>query len=208
MLSETLSNFAVICFLAIGERIEESGAKETRSFNCGATVGVGVAEGVGLGVAEGVGLGDGVGVAEGDTAALAGEAADVPPLLIALAVNVYEVPLTRFVTTQEPEAPVIVQLLADGDEVTMKEVAVPVESAATVTFTSLLPATTVGADGATGTPEGFTATLCGDEAELPVALVATTAKVYEVPLTRLFTTQEFSDAAIVQEKFPGVDRTV
>ena len=179
MLSETLSNFAVICFLAIGERIEESGAKETRSFNCGATVGVGVGVGVGvaLGVADEVGLGDGVGVAVGITAALAGEAADVPPLLIALAVKVYEVPLTRFVTTQEPEAPVIVQVFEVGNEVTMNEVAVPVESAATVTVTCLFPATTVGADGAIGTPEGFTAALWGDEAELPVELVATTAKV-------------------------------
>jgi len=118
-----------------------------------------VAEGVGVGVGLGVGVGVGVGVAVGITAALAGEEAEIPPLLVALAVNVYEVPLTKFVTMQKPEAPVIVQVRDEGEETTVNEVAVPVESGATVTFTSLLPATTVGADGATGTPVGVTAAL-------------------------------------------------
>jgi len=181
MLSETFSNFAVICFLAIGESADESGAKATRSFNFGATVGVGVgvgvAEGVGLGVAEGVGDGDGVGATFGVTAALAGEFSEVPALLVALAIKVYATPLIRFVTMQEPEDPVTVHVLADGDEVIRNEVAAPVESGETVTVTSLLPATTVGAAGATGIPIGVTAALDADDEELPVAFEATTEKV-------------------------------
>ena len=55
------------------------------------------------------------GVASGVTELLADEALDVPPVpplrLLAVAVNVYEVPLVRPVTVHEPLAPATVQVL-------------------------------------------------------------------------------------------------
>ena len=59
-------------------------------------------------------------------------------------------PLVNPVTVQDPLAPVTVQVAPPGDAVTVYEVGVPPDGAATVTVTSVFPATVVGAAGVPG----------------------------------------------------------
>ena len=47
------------------------------------------------------------------------EPPDVPPALVAVAENVYAVPLVRPVTVHEPDAPVTVHVRPPGDAVTV-----------------------------------------------------------------------------------------
>ena len=74
----------------------------------------------------------------GVTAAEGSDGADCPVVFMATAVNVYATPLVKPETTQEPLAPVTVQVMSEpetcGDAVTIYETGVPpVLPAATVT---------------------------------------------------------------------------
>ena len=66
---------------------------------------------------------------------------------MAVALNVYDVPLVRPVTVQSPDEPVTVHVKDPGVEVTKNDSGVPVP-AATVTTADATPATAVGAGGA------------------------------------------------------------
>ena len=59
------------------------------------------------------------GTVAGVTGAEAADAAEVPPAFVAVAVNVYAVPLVRPVTSQDPDSPVTVHVPAAGDAVTV-----------------------------------------------------------------------------------------
>ena len=91
------------------------------------------------------------GMSSGVTAVDATEADDVPSALMLCVVNVYAVPLVKFETVQEPEAPVTVQVSPPGDAVIRYEVGVPPDNGAlTVTVAPRLIATAVGCLGAAG----------------------------------------------------------
>lgn len=116
--------------------------------------GIGGAGGI-TGAGGGVGAGAGAGGAVGITAVEVSESADVPVMFIATDLNVYETPLVKPVTTQEPLAPLTVQVLSTpetcGDAVTINEVGVPpVVAAVTETVACALPATAVGTAGLSG----------------------------------------------------------
>ena len=87
----------------------------------------------------------------GVTGSDAEDAADVPPPFVAVALNVYDVPLVKPDTVQLPEEPVTVQVKDPGVDVTAYDVGVPPEPAATVTTADATPATAVGAGGVPGT---------------------------------------------------------
>ena len=99
------------------------------------------------------------GVSIGVTEADAADADEVPPVapevLIAVEVNVYATPFVRPLTTQDPLAPVTVQVFVTpptcGEAVTVYEVgAPPVFPAVTVTVAFVSPAIAVGAGGVPG----------------------------------------------------------
>jgi len=87
----------------------------------------------------------------GITAFDAVEAPDVPPPFVAVALNVYDVPLVKPATVQLPEEPVTEHVRDPGVDVTTYEVGVPPVPAATVTTAFATPATAVGAGGVPGT---------------------------------------------------------
>ena len=87
----------------------------------------------------------------GVTGSDAEEAADVPPPFVAVALNVYDVPLVKPVTVQLPEAPVTVHVKDPGVEVTRYDAGVPPVPAATVTTAEETPASAVGVLGVPGT---------------------------------------------------------
>jgi hypothetical protein len=69
-------------------------------------------------------------------------------------VKVYEVPLVKFETVHEPEAPVTVQVSPPGNAVIKYEVTVPKgDGGVTVTVAPRLMATAVGGCGVLGQPE-------------------------------------------------------
>jgi hypothetical protein len=74
----------------------------------------------------------------------------VPDPLVAVAVNVYGALFVRPVTVHEPAAPVTVQVFNSGDDVTVYDVGVAPDPAATVTVASPSAAVTVGFAGASG----------------------------------------------------------
>jgi hypothetical protein len=120
-----------------------------------------------------------IGVTGADTA----ETAEVPPVFVAVALNVYERPLVRPVTSQDPAAPVTVHVPA-GDAVTAYDAgAPPVSAAATVTLTPPSPAVNVVMLGASGA----TAVESGDVYEHPLAVVPLTLKMLFAPFVRPFT---------------------
>ena len=119
-----------------------------------------------------------LGRATGVTDADAGDAADVPPAFVAVAVNVYAVPLVRPDTTHDPDAPVIVQVAPPGDASTVCDVAGHTSSAsATVTLTDPSPMATLGAAGTLGTGIGVTEADAADAADVPPAFVAVAVNV-------------------------------
>ena len=149
------------------------------------------------------------GLAVGVTAADGADAADVPPALLAVAVNVYAVPLLRPATRHEPDAPTIVQLAPPGDAVTVCDVAGHASMAsATDTLTDRSPTTTSGIAGTLGGGVGVTGADGADAAEVPPALLAVAVNVYSVPFVRPDTTHEPKAPAIVQLAPPGVAVTV
>jgi hypothetical protein len=92
----------------------------------------------------------------GVTVADAVDADDVPPEFVAVAVNVYEVPLLRPVTVHDPLAPVTVHVAPPGEAVTVYESGVPPKvGATTVTVACPSPATTVGCPGVPGAAFGM-----------------------------------------------------
>ena len=124
---------------------------------------------------------DGLAGGPGGASRVAGEdAAEVPDVFVAVAVNVYVVSLLRPVTSQDPDAPLTVHVLAlpltHGEAVTRNDAGVPPDvPAATVTVTLPSPATTVGG---AGTPGADTAVTAGEPA---TAKVNATAALVRVP---------------------------
>ena len=111
--------------------------------------------GGGVGAGAGAGSGAGAGGAAGVTAVEVSDSADSPIMFIATDLNVYATPFVKPATTQEPLAPVTVQVLSTpetcGDAVTVYEVGVPpVIAAVTETVACALPATAVGTAGLSG----------------------------------------------------------
>ena len=91
--------------------------------------------------------------AAGVTAAEAADAGDVPVAFVAVAVNVYAVPLVRPSNVQgPPAAPATVQVAPPGLAVTVNVSAAPpgVDPGPTVTVAKASPATAVGAAGVAG----------------------------------------------------------
>ncbi len=75
-----------------------------------------------------------LGAATGVVEAEALDAADIPPALVAVVVNVYAVPLVSPVTVHEPDDPATVHVAPPGEAVTVYEVgAYPPVGATTVT---------------------------------------------------------------------------
>lgn len=117
--------------------------------------------------------------APGLTADEALEAPEVPAPLVAVAVNVYEVPSVRPVTSQLVRGEVTVQVAPPGPAVTVYEVGVPPLPAETVTVTlpEALPTTAVGVPGVPGGRVGVTAVDALEDPEVPALLVAVAVKV-------------------------------
>ena len=80
----------------------------------------------------------------------AGDAVDVPPAFVAVAVNVYAVPFVRPGTVHEPDAPVTVHVAPPGLAVIVNEAVAAPDPATTVTVAEASPATAVGAKGSGG----------------------------------------------------------
>ena len=141
----------------------------------------------------------------GVTALDAVELVEVPPPLDAVEVKVYEVPLVNPVTTQDPEAPVTVQVAPPGEAVTKYEVGLPpLDGDETVTVACPSPATAVawpGVPGAGGS--GVVLAEAGEEFEVPPSLDAVEVNVYEVPLVNPVTTQDPEAPVTVQVAPPG-----
>jgi len=144
----------------------------------------------------------------GVTGSEAEEAADVPPPFVAVALNVYDVPLVKPDTVQLPEAPVTVHENDPGVEVTRYDAGVPPLPAATVTTADETPASAVGVRGVPGIVGcGVTAFDAADAADVPPPFVAVALKVYDVPFVKPDTVQLPEEPVTVQVKDPGVDVT-
>jgi hypothetical protein len=124
----------------------------------------------------------------GVTSADGKDAAEVPPVFVALALNVYAVPFVKPVTSQDQGVTVTVHFLPytttfDWYAVTVKDVGVPPGGgpAVTVTVTIPSPATPMGAGGFPGTDTKVTTETGAEASEWPAAFVAKTVNVYEVP---------------------------
>lgn len=140
---------------------------------------------------------------------LADDAAEVPAALVAVTVNVYEVPLVRPVTVAAV-APVVVAVCPPGAAVTVYPVMVEpplLAGAVHVTAAWVFLGVAVTAVGAPGTVFGVTAELAADAAEVPAALVAVTLNVYAVPLVRPVTVAVVAPV-VVAVRPPGVEVTV
>ena len=86
----------------------------------------------------------------GVTALEAGDGFEVPVELVAVVVNVYDVPFCNPTTSQEPEVPVTVQVKPPGDEVMVKDEGAGPWAAVTLTLALALPPLSTGAGGVSG----------------------------------------------------------
>jgi len=156
-----------------------------------------------------VGAGGVPGAASGLTEPDAADEPEVPPVLVAVAANVYGVPLVSPVTVQEVAGLVTVHVRPSGVEVTVYEAgAPPLPEAVTVTVAEPSPPTAVGAGGVPGAGiVGLTEPDDAEEPDVPVALVAVAANVYGVPLVRPVTVHEVAGLVTVQVRPSGVDVT-
>jgi hypothetical protein len=111
----------------------------------------------------------------------------VPDALVAVTVNVYDVPLLRPLTVQGDPG----QGRLPPDQITVYPVmALPLGfGAAHLTIAVALPAVAVTAAGAPGGPIGVTLLEGADDGPAPDALVAVTVNVYDVPLLSPLTMQ-------------------
>jgi len=132
----------------------------------------------------------------------AGDGAEVPSALVAVAVNVYGEPLDNPVTTQDPADPVTVQVLPPGLAVTVNDVGTGPAPAATVTVAAPLRGTAVGAGGTPGPETGVTGSDSTDSGEVPPSLLAVDLNVYAVPLVRPVTTHD-PEAPMTVQVLPG-----
>jgi len=145
----------------------------------------------------------------GVTVALGSDAADVPTPLLAVTVNVYEVPLVspvRFAIV----SPVVVTVLPPGVAVTVYPVtADPPSPTGSVhdSAADALPASASTPVGGLGTVLGVTAALGSDAADVPTPLLAVTLNVYEVPLVSPVTVALVSPVVVTVFP-PGVAVTV
>jgi hypothetical protein len=131
------------------------------------------------------------------------DAAEVPALFVAVAVNVYAVPLVSPVTSQDPDAPDTVHVLAAlPTAVTLYDAGVPpAVGAATVTVTLPSPTATVGLAGAPGAARTSTAPLTvvdgGEVYEQPLAVTPVTMNVLFARFVRPRTWIEPLDAEVL-----------
>jgi len=117
--------------------------------------------------------------------------------------------LVRPGTRQDPAAPVTAQVAPPGEAVTVYEVGVPPDPAATVTVADPLCFTAVGVSGGPGIVlSGVTEPESDEAALVPEALVAVVVKVYAVPLVRPGTRQDPAAPVTVQVAPPGDAMTV
>jgi hypothetical protein len=117
------------------------------------------------------------------------EAAPVPTELVALTVNVYDVPFVRPVTVQGDVAHVPV---CPPEDVAVYEriVAPPLlPGGVKLTVACALPAVALPIVGASGTVAGVTLLEAADAGPVPIAFVAVTVNVYAVPFARPVTVQ-------------------
>ena len=147
-------------------------------------------------------------IAAGVTADDALEAVPVPTELVAVTVKVYAVPLVSPVTVIGDEAPVAVR--PSGEEVTVYPViTAPPVFVGAVKLTVALPLLTI-AEMLVGTPGAIGAGVTADDAleavPVPTELVATTVKVYAVPLVNPVTV--IGDEEPVAVRPPGDEVTV
>ena len=134
---------------------------------------------------------------------------DVPATLVAVAENVYGVPLVRPVTVHEVAGLVTVQVRPPGADVTVYEAGAPPVPGATVTVAEPSPATAVGVGGVPGAViVGLTELEEPDPLDVPATLVAVAENVYGVPLVRPVTVHEVAGLVTVQVRPPGADVTV
>jgi len=134
---------------------------------------------------------------------------EVPAAFVAVAENVYGVPLVRPVTVHEVAGLVTVQVLLSGVEVTVYEAGAPPPTpAATVTVAEPSPPTAVGVSGVPGAAIGLTEPDAADPLEVPAAFVAVAENVYGVPVVRPVTVHEVAGLVTVQVLLPGVEVTV
>ena len=147
-------------------------------------------------------------IAAGVTADDALEAVPVPTELVAVTVKVYAVPLVSPVTVIGDEAPVAVR--PSGEEVTVYPViTAPPVFVGAVKLTVALPLLTI-AEILVGAPGAIAAGVTADDAleavPVPTELVATTVKVYAMPLVNPVTV--IGDDVPVAVRAPGEEVTV
>ena len=154
------------------------------------------------------------GTVNGVTELEASDAALLPTTLVATTVKVYAVPLVSPVTVALVAGAATIAEPPAGDEVTEYEViGLPPSEAGAVqeTVAWALPAvaaTAVAAPGTVAGATGVTLLEASDAGLLPIALVATTVKVYAVPLVRPVTVALVAGAVTMAEPPAGEDVTV
>ena len=133
------------------------------------------------------------------------DAEEVPPAFVAVAVNVYGVPLVSPVTVHDVPGAVTVHVAPPGLAVTVYVAGGPPDPGATVTVACLSPASAVGAGGVPGAARnGVTELDAADADEVPCVLVAVAVKVYGVPLVRPVTVHEVAGTVTVHVAPPGL----
>jgi len=133
----------------------------------------------------------------------AAELDDVPDPLLAVVVNVYDVPFVRPVTTHDVAGTVTVHVPPPGDAVTVYDVGAPPEpGATTVTVACPSPTTTAGAPGVSGGATGVTGSEATDDEEVPSEFVAVAVNVYDVPLVKPFATHDVA-GEMMSHPLPG-----
>jgi len=122
----------------------------------------------------------------GTTAFEGDDAEPLPAPLVAVTVNVYEVPAVRPVTNAAVRVPSTVAVALPGDAVTVYAVIAlpPSAGAVHVTDAEFGPAVAVTPVGAAGRSAGTIAFDAADAALVPIAFVAVTVNVYDVPFVR------------------------
>ena len=139
------------------------------------------------------------------------DAGPVPTEFVAVTVNVYAVPLARPPTVIDVHGAVQVPVMPEGDEVAVYDVIVApplLAGAVNVTVACALPAVAVPMAGAPGTVAGVTLLDAADAELVPMAFVAVTVKVYDVPFASPLTVIDVHGAVHVPVMLLGFDVAV
>jgi hypothetical protein len=139
------------------------------------------------------------------------EGVPVPAALVAVTVNVYEVPFVSPSTVIALHGAMHVPVMPPGEEVAVYEViAAPPSLAGAVksTVACALPGDAMPIVGAPGTVAGVAPFDAADAGPVPIAFVAVTLNVYVVPFTRPVTSIDVQGAVQVPVIVPGEDVAV